>query len=222
MKITGAKAQIFLDSFNSSSMINGTGSNTTVAKQKYFVIGKGAGSNIPVIEGSFFQAPVTGSQITLVTGDRLFAITPERFCKTTASLEMSTGEVDISTDCAPGAKMSDGIVTFSGSIATLFDYNEATGEFENVTDMIVNRFLDIVEDNGNGQYTLHPKSDSTIYMLTLLNSGGSIGKIENWLFSPITITSMSMSLGNADPQNQDLSFSKGDGQAILYKVPSMG
>jgi hypothetical protein len=56
-------------------------------------------------------------------------------------------------------------------------------------------------------------------MLTLLNSGGKTGTFENWLFVPINITSMSMSLGNTDAQNKELSFSKGEGQAIIYKVP---
>jgi hypothetical protein len=218
MKITGSKAQVFIDSFNNTSIVNGDGTLTTVSKQKYFVIAKGENSNIPVITGTFFIAPSTGTQITLVDGDRLFAINEERFCKTNASFEFSMGSVDVSDDCDPGATISDGILALSGSLAGLFRYDDETQDFDNVTDIIVNRFLDIMEDQGDGTYELHPRTDNQIYLLTLLNSGGKVGQIENWLFAPINITSMSMSLGNTDVQNKDLSFTKGEGQPIIYKV----
>jgi hypothetical protein len=219
MKITGNKAQVFIDSFNNTSIVNGDGTITTDSKQKYFVIKKGEGSNIPVVTGTFFIAPQTGEQITLVDGDRLFAINEERFCKTNASFEFSMGSVDVSDDCDPGATISDGILSLSGSLAGLFRYDDETQDFDNVTDIIVNRFLDIMEDKGDGTYDLHPRTDNQIYLLTLLNSGAKVGQTENWLFAPINITSMSMSLGNTDAQNKDLSFTKGEGQPIVYKVP---
>jgi hypothetical protein len=219
MKLVGNKAQVFLDSFRDSGMINGNGTNKTIAKQKYFVIEKGESSNVPVITGSFFMAPAGSNQITLVQGDRLFEIKEERFCKTNASFEFSMGSVDVGDDCDPGATISDGVTSISGSLAGLFRYDDETQDFDNVTDIVVNRFLDIVEDNGDGVYKFHNKNDSQIYLLTLLNSGTNKGQTNNWLFTPIVITSMSMSLGNADPQNKDLSFSKGEGVAVIYKVP---
>ena len=154
-----------------------------------------------------------------MVGDRLFAINEERFCKTKASFEFSMGSVDASDDCDPGATISDGILSLSGSLSGLFKYDDITQEFDNVTDIIVNRFLDIVEDNGDGEYILHPRTDNQIYLLTLLNSGGKVGTTENWLFSPININSMSMSLGNTDIQNKDLSFTKGEGSPVVYRVP---
>ena len=220
MKITGQKAQVFIDSFDDSSIITGDGIITTDSKSKYFVIEKGDGSNIPVATGTFFMAPENSSQqIVLVNDDRLFKINEERFCKTNASFEFSMGSIDVSDDCDPGATISDGILSLSGSLAGLFRYDDVTGDFDNVTDIIVNRFLDIVDDKGDGTYELHPRTDNQIYLLTLLNSGGKTGTTENWLFAPINITSMSMSLGNADPQNKDLSFTKGEGAPVLYKVP---
>jgi hypothetical protein len=218
MKITGNRAQVFIDNFNASSVIT---SGTTASSTKYFVIDKGVGSSIPVIAGSFFISPKAGEkQISLATGDKLFKIDPERFCKTTASFEFAMGSVDVGDDCDPGATISDGMLTVSGSLAGLFKYDDVTGDFDNVTDIIVNRFLDIIEDDGAGTYALHPRSDAQIYLLTLLNSGGAIGTTENWLFCPINITSMSMSLGNADPQSKELSFSKGEGAVSIYKVPA--
>jgi hypothetical protein len=220
MNITGPKAQVFIDNYNSSNVVEGDGTITTTGKQKYFVISKGVASNVPVVEGTFFMAPNIGeTQITLEVGDRLLKIDPDRFCKTTASFEFAMGSVDVGDDCDPGATISDGILTITGSLAGLFRYDDVTQDFDNVTDVIVNRFLDIVEDDGEGAYTLHTRSDAQIYLLTLLNSGGAVGTMENWLFVPINITSMSMSLGNADPQNKELSFSKGEGSPVIYKVP---
>jgi hypothetical protein len=219
MKYTGQKAQIFIDNFDASNVINGTGSNTTTAKQKYFVIEKGAGSSVPVSAGTFFIAPATGTQITLKTGDKLLSIQEERFCKTTASFEFSMGSVDVGDDCDPGATISDGILSITGSLAGLFRYNDTTQEFDIVTDSVINRFFDIVEDDGAGNYEIHPRNDAQIYLLTLFNSGGAAGTTENWLFCPINISSMSVSLGNADPQSKELSFSKGEGTGIFYKVP---
>jgi hypothetical protein len=220
MKIVGSKAQVFIDNFNSSNIIEGDGTITTDGKQKYFVISKATASNIPVAEGTFFMAPNVGeTQIILEVGDKLLKIDPDRFCKTTASFEFAMGSVDVGDDCDPGATISDGILTITGSLAGLFRYDDTTQDFDNVTDIIVNRFLDIVEDDGEGGYTLHSRSDSQIYLLTLLNSGGGVGTTENYLFCPINISSMSISLGNADPQSKELSFAKGEGKPVIYKVP---
>jgi hypothetical protein len=217
MKITGNKAWVFIDNqTNSASDILSTG--TTTAGAKYFVLNKAAsGSSIPVPAGGFFIAPKTGTQLTLAAGERLFKITEERFCKTSVSFEFSLGSVDVGDDCDPSASIPDGIVSVSGSLAGLFTYNDATQEFDNVTNVIANRFLDIVSDSGNGTYTVSPRSDSQMFLLTLLNSGVGAGGTENWLFVPINITSMSLGLGNADPQGRELSFVKGEGQTAIYK-----
>jgi hypothetical protein len=218
MKITGQKAQVFIDNFDNSNVVEGTGSNTTVAKQKYFVIEKAAAGSVPVPAGSFFSAPASGTQITLKAGDKLLKIEEERFCKTTASFEFSMGSVDVGDDCDPGATISDGMVSISGTLAGLFRYDDATQEFDNITDFMINHFFDIVEDDGAGTYNIIARNDTQIYLLTLLNSGGGAGTTENWFFCPINISSMSVSLGNTDPQSKELSFSKGEGNPVFYKI----
>ena len=216
MKLTGQKAQVFIDSFDNTSIID---SGDTIEKTKYFVIAKGDLSDIPVPAGTIFVSPKdSANQITLVSGDRLFKINEERFCKTSASFEFSFGSVDVGDDCDPGATISDGILTFSGSLAGLFRYDDVTNEFDEVTDIIVNKFLDIVEDDGSGAYVIHPRNDSQVYILTLLNSGTKTGQTEQWLFAPININSMSMSMGNTDAQAKELSFSKGEGNVVIYKL----
>ena len=216
MKITGSKAQVFFDEMNASNIVVG-GTDVKIDNEKYFVIEKGANSEIPVGAGEFFMLPENAS-IALVEGDRVLGIDEKRFCKTSASFEFSYGSVDVGDDCDPGATISDGIMSLSGSLAGLFRYDDMTQEFDEVTDIIINKFLDITEDDAKGIYKLYPRNDSQVYLLTLLNSGTKTGgQYENWLFAPINITSMSMSLGNTDAQNKDLSFTKGEGKPMIYK-----
>ena len=216
MKITGSKAWVFFDSFDETRIIS-TGS--TVANDWYFIISKGAASSLPLEAGFPFRAPATGTQRTLAAGDRVQRLDPMRFCKTSASFTAEEGTVDVGDDCDPGATILDGIVKTSGSLAGLFRYDDQTGEFDDITDEIINRFFEIVEDRGNGSYVRSPRNNVPAYLLTCLNSDAKSGQMENWLFMPIIISNMSMSLGNTEAQSRDLSFSKGEGKAVIYKRP---
>jgi len=215
-KYTGAKAHVFIDSGNSTILSTGN----TVAGRKYFVMERGQGSAIPVPAGMIFQAPRTGTQLALGTGTRLYLIDEERFCKTTASFELGEDAVDVGDDCHPASTIASGITTFSGSLSGLFRYDPVTDEFEDVIQDILNKFMTIVHDSGNGVYAVHPKDDSQAYILTQLNSGARTGQMENWLFAPIVINSMSISLGHGDPQSKDVSFTLGHGSPIVYRVPA--
>jgi hypothetical protein len=220
MKITGAKAQIFFDSWDPSRVIDGTGSNTTTAGTWYKVIEKAAASALPFPEGYIFRAPVgPATQITLLTGDQIYPFEMDRICKTSADLSAEQGTVDASDDCDPGASILDGIVVRSGSIGSLFRYNDVTGDFDDVTDIIVSKFFDVATDDGAGVYELKLRNDDNVYMLVNLNSAAKVGQTENWLCLPIIISSMSMALGNTDIQNKDMSWTQGEGKAVIYKAP---
>ena len=219
MKITGSKAWVFFGSLY-EKIIAGNGTNTTEAGKWYLVIEKGEGSSLPFYKGFPFRAPKDGSdQITLVPGDRISELDPARFCKTNASVSVEQGSVDVGDDCDPGATILDGIIKVSGSLAGLFRYNDETGDFDDVTDEVVNRFFDIAKDDTAGLYELSPRTDEPTFILCCLNSNAKAGQTENWLFVPINISNMSVSLGNTDAQNKDLSFSKGEGSPIIYKIP---
>ena len=215
MTITGAKAQVFISSFDNENILD---TGTTTENTKYFVIEKGSNSKIPTQAGTIFVSPKSGTQITLVPKDKLFIIDEERFCKTSANFSFSQGSIDISTDCQPGATIPDGIITVTGSLSGLFKYDDVSNEFSDVTNIIVNKFLDVVEDDGNGVYELHPRDESQVYLLTLLNSNAKAGQTENWLFCPINLTSMSVALGNKEAQSHELSFSLGEGVPMIYKL----
>jgi hypothetical protein len=223
MKLAGSKAMVQFDKYDLSRVVHGDGTITTEAGKWYWINKRGTGSNLPYEGAPIFGPRGTGAaQITLVDGDELYPFDLSRCCKTSADLSAEQGTIDAGDDCDPGATILDGNVAISGSISSLFRYDDVTNEFDDVTDEIVNRFFDIIEDDGLGtatSHTLHQRSDDPIYMAVLLNSGAKAGQIENWLIVPIIIASMSISLGNTDIQNKDMSWNKGEGKAVVYKVP---
>jgi hypothetical protein len=219
MKIAGSKAHIFFDSFDPARVITGDGAITTTAGQWYKILEKDAAGDLPFPENYIFRAPSSGTQITLETGDKIYPFEMDRICKTSADMNAEQGTVDASDDCNPGASILDGIVVRSGSIGSLYQYNDVTGDFDDVTDIIVNRFFDIATDDGNGLYDLKLRNDDAVYMLINLNSTAKAGQLEIWMCLPIIISSMSMSLGNTDIQNKDMSWTQGEGPAVIYKAP---
>jgi hypothetical protein len=219
MKITGAKAWVFFDSFDKDKIISGGAGVTTKAEEWYLIIDKGEGSQLKLPKGFPVRAPKGDAQIALVQGDRIFPLDPKRFCKTSVSLQVEQGTVDVGDDCDPGATIPDGIFNISGSLAGLFRFDNETMEFDNVTSDIMNKFFDVIEDDTSGMYRYTPRDDEAVYLLCCLNSNAKVGQIENWIFVPIVLSSFSLNLGNTDAQSKDLSWSKGEGAAVIYKRP---
>jgi len=218
MKRSGLKAHIFLGAPDASKIISDTG--TTTKGQWYRILEKGDNSNLPFFKGYPFRAPKDeANQIALVLGDSIQPIEEERYCKTTASLNSEQGSIDVGDDCDPGAEILDGIIKTSGSFAGLFRFNDATSDFDDATETIINRFYDIAEDDGQGTYELISRTDDPVFMLVNLNSDAKVGQMEIWAYIPINITSMGNNLGNSDAQNKDISWTKGEGQAVFYRTP---
>ena len=219
MKLTGAKALVFFDSFDESRVISHSGVPVSTEPNRwYFILERGAGSNFPY-EGSVIKSPSGAGQISLVAGDRIFPIEENRMCKTSASVSMEEGTVDVGDDCDPGATILDGIVAITGSLGGFFRYDEQTQEFDAVTDSVFDHFMDTVEDDSNGTYGVTERSNSPVYLLLCLNSSAKVGQIEHWLFIPASISSFSPTLGNTEAQSRNISFSKGEGRAVHYKRP---
>ncbi|MCL2294473.1 MAG: hypothetical protein FWC36_06390 [Spirochaetes bacterium] len=217
MKQTGNKAHIFLGDFNPNAIIEGGTGKETNPDTTYFVFEKGNGSNIPVDVFDFFWSPKEGGQIALVAGDKVFAISKERYCKTSADYSFEQGTIDVGDDCDPGAQILDGIVAVSGSFSGFFQYNDLTGEFNNTTDLILNKFLKIVKDEADGTYEITERDDNQIFLLINMNSDAKNGQYEPWLMVPARISSVSGSLENTDAQNQSISWIKGEGTPVIYK-----
>jgi hypothetical protein len=219
MKQSGSKRKAWL-SFG-GTIIDGDGAVTTTAGTWYVILKKGASSNLPpeIPVNTPFKSTATGTQITLVTGDQLLQIDFERFCKTQADFNMEQGSIDVGDDCDPGAQIADGITTISGSLSGFFQFDDATEEFNDITDKVFNIFVPVVEDTGGGSYAYHPVDNSRIYLGLCLNGDAGAGHIENWFLTPINITSVGASGGNTDGQTMEISWTKGEGAAVAYKVP---
>jgi len=216
MKRSGLKAHIFIGAQDLSKVISDAGS--TEANKWYRILNKGAGSKLPFEKGFPFRAPADETdQITLVSGDSIVPVETDRYCKTTASISTEQGSIDASDDCDPGATILDGIIITSGSFAGLSRYNDVTGDFDDVTNIIINRFYTMLEDDAEGTYKLIPRSDEPMFMLININSDTAVGQTEIWAFIPINITSMGNNFGNTDIQNADISWTKGEGEPIFYK-----
>jgi len=132
---------------------------------------------------------------------------------------MEQGSIDIGDDCDPGAEMRDGITKISGSLSGFFNFDEATEQMVDISQKIFNLFVPYLEDDGNGNYAYNPPDDPRIYLGLCLNGDAPVGKIENWFITPINITNVSASGGNADAQTMEVSWTKGEGLPVSYNVP---
>jgi len=220
MKITGAKAQVFFDSFDEARVITyGSTPVLTEPDTWYFVMERGEGSAFPYAGGVIKSPSPPSNQISLVAGDKVFQIDENRMCKTSASLSIEEGTIDVGDDCDPGATILDGTVSITGSLGGFFRFDDQTQEFDVVTDSIFDHFIDTVEDDAAGAYGITERNNSAVYLLINLNSGAKVGQLEHWIFIPAAISSFSPTLGNTEAQSRDISFSKGEGKALHYKRP---
>jgi hypothetical protein len=217
-KYSGRKALIYMSGLDPSKVIDGTGSNTTEADALYLITKKAADSGLPMPAYSMFFSPHTGDQITLAIGDQLVPLDRTRLCKASADVSMEQGTIDVTDDCSGpyGEQILDGVTQISGSLSSFMQFDPVTnGLTEPTTDML-NKFFDIVEDDGAGRYDYSPKNDAPMYMFVNLNSGVKPGQREVWLLMPFIVSSLSSSWGLTDAQNLDMSWSKGEGWAHVY------
>jgi len=221
MKQSGSARKAYL-AFGGQVLSGGGSSAETEAGAWYLILKKDPSSStlpedIPI--NTIFQAPSSDAQITLAAGDQVLKIDFERFCKTTADFSFEQGSIDVSDDCDPGAQIPDGITSISGTLSGFFRFDDVTQEFNDITDKVFNIFVPFIEDDGNGGYTFTAPVTESIILGICLNGNAAVGQIENWLITPIVITSISASGGNTDGQTLEISWNKGEGTAVKYSIP---
>jgi hypothetical protein len=206
---TGRAVAILIDDGQTAELTSGT----TTAHQLYFVLEKGSSSVVTVNQGMMFYGPT--SAITLVSGDRLLPLSPDKVCKTTASLSVDKGAVDVTDDCQTG-NISNGNVTFSGSLDGLFHLDRKTGQYTDVTKVILNKFFDMVHDT-KAAITILPKNDGAVYMIAQLGDAAKAGEYQQYLCAPINFTADSFKMGNGDAFGHSITFNQAGGVAHLYE-----
>jgi hypothetical protein len=206
---TGRPVTVMIDDRQETELSSGT----TTAGQIYVVLEKGAGSTIPVDEGMMFYGPT--SAVTLITGDSLLPLNPEKVCKTTVSLSVTEGTVDVSDDCQTG-NLLNGITTFSGSFDGLFYFDRKTNEYTNVMKVVLNKFFDMVHDDKNN-ITILPKNNGNVYMLVTLVAANKAGEYDQYLFAPVNLTGTTLKTGDAEGLGQSVPFNQAPGVTHLYE-----
>lgn len=222
VKKTGAKAILYKAA---EGVLVTTGTLTAGATWLtgwYKIYSFGTASALPDLkETSIFKTPeAVGDAITLASGDAVYPLTLTEVCKVDIEFSAEKGSVDATDSCdyPNTVNLPDGFSNLSGSINTMLRFDEDTCELIPVTREFLNKFFDIVEDDGEGVYSLTAANDDDIIMMILLNSEDKDvdGKVENWLITPAAITSSSTNIAMKDVMKGDFSWSKGQGAASLY------
>ena len=181
-----------------------------------------AASALPALKvGSIFKTPEDpGNAITLVAGDEVYPLTLTEVCKVDVEVSGEMGAIDATDSCDYPymVNLPDGFVNLSGSINTMLRFDDETEELVAVTKDWLVKFFDIVEDDGEGVYTVSNMNTDDLLLMILMNSrNASSGQIvTNWLITPAISTGNSMPIAMKDVLKADYSWSKGQGPACIY------
>jgi len=172
-------------------------------------------------EGQVFKSPESiVDAITLETGDSVWPLTLTEICKGDIEISGESGVIEATDSCdyPYDSNILDGYTNLSGSINTMLRFDEETDELVSVTQNFLNKFFDIVEDDGEGTYTFNSKDDSDLIGMVLMNrdSSGVVNKIENWWIIPMILSGVTANAPLKEIQNADYSWSKGQGPASVY------
>ena len=197
-------------------------SGALTANSWYKILSFGTATALPALKvGSIFKTPEgAGDAITLASGDSVYPLVLTEVCKVDVEISGEMGVIDV-TDLCDAPYMSnipDGFTNLSGSINTFLRFDEDTDELVPVTKDFLVKFYDIVEDDGEGTYSLTAQNDNDLLLMILLNSknAGVDGKVENWLITPAILNSVSNNVALKDAFKGDYGWTKGQGPANLY------
>jgi hypothetical protein len=199
-------------------------SPTALADNSWYevVTAAASGSALPfVTSGAVFETPdvSAASPITLVAGDSVIPLTMDKVCKTDGEVTFEEGTIDVTDDCGEGynSMILDGFTTLSGTINGFTKIDDTTGELVTGVKEIFGRFIDLVTDDGEGSYTITPKSNERVMLQILLNNDAVVGETLNYIITPALIQNLSTGAGLKDAQKRDITWTKAEGPASLYQ-----
>jgi len=195
--------------------------STPLADDSWFIINAVAGtSTLPFGVGYVFKSPDSGNAITPAIGDDVFPLTLNKICKADASISAEKGTIDTTDDCSNGynSNISDGYTTLSGSVSAYLKFNDPIGDIVTTQEKYLNKFFDVITDDGAGSYTLTSKNDDDILLAILQNSDMvAVGDKQEWLLVPAVLTSQTLDKPLKGVQNFDFAWTKGEGAASKYQ-----
>ena len=201
-------------------MIEGDGL-TPLADNSWFQINNVAssGSQLPLGVGYIFKTPDSGNAITPAVDDDVYPLTLTKICKADATIANAKGDIDVTDDCAEGYNeyITDGFTDISGSVSAFLKFNVPGGGINTTQESYLNKFFDIVDDDGAGTYTLTAKNDDDIILAILMNSDQvAVGDIQVWLLTPAILSTTNLDKPLKGPQNFDFDWKKAQGPASIY------
>jgi hypothetical protein len=177
-------------------------------------------STLPYDVGRIFKTPDNANAITPAIGDDLYPLTLNKICKLDASFSSETGTIDVTDDCTEGynAVISDGFTTLSGSAGGFFKFAKDNSSLAEAQQKYINKFLDLMTDDGAGAYTITPKNDDAVMLFILKNSDEvEENDIQQWILVEAFISSLTMDNPLKGVQNLDFNWAKGQSPAGLYQ-----
>jgi hypothetical protein len=178
------------------------------------------GSALPIEQETVvFMSPETGTDLILSVGDSVYPLSVSQLCKTETTITMEEGTIDVTDDCSGGyiQMILDGFVSISGTANGFLKFDEETQSVVDGVEYLMSLFVDIATDDGAGLYTYTPKDNYEIILTIDLNNNAEVGQVRNTLIVPAIFSSFGTGAGNTDAQKRDLSWTKGEGLATLYK-----
>lgn len=173
-----------------------------------------------VTPGAVFETPDTSAvAITLAVGDSVIPLEFNKVCKTDAEVSFEEGTIDVTDDCGDGynAMILDGFTTISGTLNGFTKIDNTTGELVTSVKEMFGRFVDIVTDDGQGVYTLTPKSNERVMLQILMNNDAKVDDVLNYLIVPVLLQNLSTGAGLKDAQKRDVTYTKAQGPASFYQ-----
>jgi len=128
--------------------------------------------------------------------------------------------VDVTDDCSNGynENIYAGFATVSGNISAFFKLVDPGDDLPANLEDFLNKFYDILSDDGAGVYTISEKEDVEILLAILKNSENTTdGDVQIWQMTPAILTGCTTDNPLKGAQNADFSWTKGQGPAQFYK-----
>jgi len=217
--IQGNKAILF--NVTKGTLFEGTGALPLTANTWYLISSAIAvAPELPLGVGYIFKEAIAAGVLTPKVGENVYPLTFTKICKADLSLSPSKGTVDVTDDCEAGynAYISDGFTEISGSANAFFKENDPLGGMAAGQLAFMQRFFDLVTDDGAGVYTFTAKNDDDMILAILKNSHRvAEDDVQIWILVPVILSGITLDAPLKGAQTFNFNFQKGQGAASIYQ-----
>jgi len=209
------------------TLIEGDGSTTTLDTSTWYLIKAVATSGSALasdfVAGDVFRsANDVGDVPTLAEGDDVYPLILSKKCKVDLSLSNTKGMLDVTDDCSPDDSIQyipDGFIDRTGSFSSMWKQDLKNGLPSNI-EKTLNRFFDIVKDDGADTYTVTNKTDDEIILIIQKDQENTTSGNKNlFVIISVNLTDCTIDSPMKGFQNIDVSFNKGiEANSCIYQA----